>query len=225
MRQRGGLRASQKPRDEGGIANPPPYAALLFVAPRAGGDVGGQRTQLSRAEQPPVEDHVFHDRLVGVGTEREEQVAGNQEALVAVDEARAPHADALASLDEAVEEVGVRDAQAQIGGVALVRSHVSFDRCEGGAVQTGVGVQHQKPWRPEEDRTGVHLARASGPAPHDPGSPSAGGLDGPVPRSAVDYQHLGRQVELSQVPQQVRKGPGFIEGRDDDPDFGVVRRW
>ncbi len=180
LRQLRGAPAQEEPRDEGGIADPPPYAAFLFVAARAGDEVGGQRTQPSCPQQPPVEDHVFHDRLVGVGPEREEKVAPDQKPLVAVDEPGASHADALAALDQPVEEVRVADAQPAVGGVAAVCSHMLFDRCEGGTVQPGVGVQHQEPRRAEEDRPGVHLARASEPAPHDPGTSPASGFDGSV---------------------------------------------
>lgn len=131
-------------------------------------------------------------------------------------------ANALAGLDDPVEGVPVGDGQPETGGVGAARPDVALDRPQGVRTQSRVRVHDQQPGCLEKAGAGVHLACASGAASHDLGPTPARRIHGSVPRSPVDDQHLVHEVELREIPEQVGKGVGLVESRDDDPEFGCV---
>lgn len=114
------------------------------------------------------------------------------------------------------------DGQPQARGVGAGGAHVGFDCPQSVRVQTRIGVHDEQPRCPEQARTGVHLTRAPRAAPHDPGTGAPGRLHGFVTRASVDHQHLMAEVELCEIPEQVGKGLGLVESRDDDPEFRGV---
>ena len=216
-RQPGRCRTPQKPRDQGDVTNQSPDPALLFVATGAGGDGGGERLQSFRVEEALIQDHVLHDRLIGIGTNVKQQLPRKEQTLITVHEAGAADPDALRSLDQAVVEVGVGNGEAEVRCVAAVLPDVFLDRLQGGTVQAGVGVKHEQPGRPEKNRARVHLPRASGPAPQHRGPAFARRSHRAVARASVDHQHFGAEFERRKVLQQMGERLGLVDRGDDDP--------
>lgn len=129
----------------------------------------------------------------------------------------------LAALDEPVEGVAVGDGQREARGGGAPGAHVELDGAEGARVETRVSVQDQQPGCPEEAGSGVHLERAPRAASHDCSAAAPGRAHGFVQRAPVDDQHLGAQVEVREVTEEVGKCVRFVEGGDDDPEFSGLR--
>ena len=104
-----------------------------------------------------------------------EQLAPDQEPLVAVDEAEGAFADPLAPLENAVEAVVVSEGEREVGRVASFCLYMTIDGGKGGVVQARVGVQEEEPGGREEGGAGIHLPGSAGTAPQDEGAPRTRG--------------------------------------------------
>src|SRR2546422_2850139 len=126
--------------------------AALAVAPPRRDERPGQRTDFHATPLHATNHfHVFHDFNIRVTTRRVEQLAPDQQSLVAVRQVVQPLPQRLPQLDEPLPRLGQIDGEAEHGDLGHGGGRV-HDGGEQGATRCGghadIGVEEQEPLAP-----------------------------------------------------------------------------
>src|SRR3989449_2851343 len=144
--------AQQVESDQHHVGEPGTQHAALAVAPPRRDERPGQRTDFHATPLHATNHfHVFHDFNIRVTTRRVEQLAPDQQSLVAVRQVVQPLPERLPQLDEPLPRLGQIDGEAEHGDLGHGGGRV-HDGGEQGATRCGghadIGVEEQEPLAP-----------------------------------------------------------------------------